>query len=76
MNKIKWTNQHGIKIEIVDRLAESGIRKIEFSSIKEIGNGYLIYGENETYIPFHRIIKVTKDGKVIWKKRFPNTRPS
>ena len=56
-------------VEIIDRKGhEENVKRIPVSDITFIGKGHFNYGKSDTYIPFHRIERVLRNGKVIWER--------
>ncbi|RLI82659.1 DUF504 domain-containing protein [Archaeoglobales archaeon] len=69
LNYFKWNPEEDIrevKIEFIDR--PKGIRVIGGDSVGEIGHKF-IYLDDETPLPYHRIVRITYKGEVWWKKR-------
>lgn len=72
LNKIKWKKYgKNVFIEIIHRGALKNRKLIPFESITEISKGHFCYGEDNTYIPFHRIQRILRNNKVIWKCEKP-----
>lgn len=70
MNMILWhpeMEKNRSKISYIHRGARGNIKTINGSLIDRTDNGFLIL-KDETQIPFHRIIKIEYDKKIIWKK--------
>ncbi len=71
LNKIKWDkreNPEDYKIYYFDRI-ENKLIPLRFEEIKEIDGNFLrLDREEETFIPLHRIKKVTKKEKVVWER--------
>jgi len=68
LSKLKWKKENAI-IEIIHREGKKElIKRIELKDVTYIGKGHFEYGKNETYIPFHRIKRIVKDGLIIWEK--------
>ncbi len=72
LNKLKWKGCLG-KIEIIIKHRGSqGDRKvISGRSITEVKKSYFMYkiGDNETFIPLHRVLEVRMGKKVLWKRK-------
>jgi len=69
LNKIKWDkreNPDDYKIYYLDRV-EKKLIPIKFDEILEIEGSFLKL-EEDKFIPLHRIKKVTKKDKVVWKR--------
>ncbi len=69
LNYFKWNPEEDInevKIEFIDR--PRGIREIGGESVKEIGHKF-IYLDDETPLPYHRIVRITYRDEVWWEKR-------
>ena len=56
------------KISYIHRGAQGNIKTIQGTDIERIENGFLVLND-ETQIPFHRIIKIEYENKQIWKKK-------
>jgi len=71
LNKIKWDkreNPEDYRIYYFDRI-EKKLIPIKFDEILKMESGFLeLRREEETFIPLHRIKKVTKKDKVIWER--------
>jgi len=71
LNKIKWDkreNPDDYSIGYWDNIDKKLIF-IDFSEIKKIeGNFLLLDGDEETYIPIHRVKEVRKKEKIVWKR--------
>lgn len=55
------------KISYIHRGAPGNIKTISGRRVENMEKGFLVL-EDETHIPFHRIIKIEHNQKVIWKK--------
>ena len=70
INMVLWHPEMEINrsiISYIHRGAHGNIKTIHGSLIDRIENGFLIL-KDETQIPFHRIIKIEYDQKILWKK--------
>ena len=68
LTKLKWKGEN-VKIEIVYREGKQELTKfIELKDVTSIAKGHFEYGKNGTYIPFHRIRRIVKNGITIWKR--------
>ncbi|RLG22410.1 DUF504 domain-containing protein [Methanosarcinales archaeon] len=66
LNKFKWTNSlDGVEVVYIHRGAPNNMRRISGYDIVEIGAGFFTL-KNGTRIPYHRIVEIRKDGKVVW----------
>ncbi|MCD6403465.1 MAG: DUF504 domain-containing protein [Candidatus Aenigmarchaeota archaeon] len=66
--RIFWKKEKAI-IEIVDRIdGKVNIKTISSKDITYVGKGHFNYGRDDTYIPFHRVLFIRKNGKIIWRK--------
>ena len=75
VNKILWSvNKEDLKdyyLIIIDRVAQSGFKKIPFSKIVAIDNAYVyIMSDNNDIcaIPIHRIVKILKVNTIIYDR--------
>jgi hypothetical protein len=69
LNYFIWNPAEDVRevtIEFVDR--PKGIRTIKGDSIKDVGHKF-IYLDDETPLPYHRIVRITYKGTVWWEKR-------
>lgn len=70
LNMILWHPEMDVektRITYVHRGARGNLKTISGSSIESLEGGFLILKEG-TYIPYHRIVKIESDKKVLWKK--------
>ena len=70
LNMVFWHPEMEIdhtKVSYIHRGAPGNIKKISGTSIERIDNGFLVLND-EKQIPFHRIIKIEYEDKLIWKK--------
>lgn len=72
LNEIKWTGRDLSKCTIyyINRGSPDDIGIVEGSQIKEIDKGFLILEgiPYETYIPYHRIIRMEYEDQIIFEK--------
>lgn len=70
LNEIKWTGNDLSKCKIyyINRGSPDDTAAVEGNQIIEIGKGFLILEgvPYERYIPYHRIIKIEYDDKIIF----------
>jgi uncharacterized protein (UPF0248 family) len=69
---MKW-HEGGLEraiLLIVHRGAPNNIKEIQGRHITELGRGFMTVGqgENAVQIPYHRIVKIVVDGKVVWER--------
>jgi uncharacterized protein (UPF0248 family) len=70
INMILWHPDMQItqtKITYIHRGALENLKTISGNSIERIDRGFLILKEG-TQIPFHRVVKITYNNKILWKK--------
>ena len=70
LNMVLWHPEMEIeraKISYVHRGTRENIKTIRGSSIDRLEGGFLI-SKDGTQIPFHRIIKIEYDNKIVWMK--------
>jgi len=70
LNMILWHPEMEIdhaKVSYIHRGAPGNIKTIQGFIIDKIENGFLLLND-ETQIPFHRIIKIKYEDKLIWEK--------
>ena len=71
LNKIKWDKREKpaeYNIFYFDGILKKLI-SILYIKIKRIEGLFMIYNEEETNIPLHRIKKVTKNNVVVWERK-------
>ena len=77
LNKIKWTNKESYSdyyIIYLHRGVPLNQKEICFDKIIKITPSFIIFKSNEfneeTYIPFHRILKIynKKTDEILWEK--------
>ena len=73
LNKILWSDKENIsnyEIILVDRLAQSGMKRINLANVNEITQDSIILKINNKVvrIPIHRIVAILKNGEVFWKR--------
>ncbi len=69
LNEYKWrpdTDFSKIVVYYIDRLAPEGYAVLHGSDIVDMGDMFIF--TREGMIPYHRVIKIEYDGKVIWKR--------
>ncbi len=70
INMILWHPDMRItetKITYIHRGVPGNLKTINGDSIARLERGFLILKEG-TQIPFHRIIKISNNNKILWKK--------
>ena len=70
INMILWHPEmeiNEIKITYIHRGAPEDLKRINGNSIERIERGFLIFNEG-TQIPYHRIVKIEINNKILWKK--------
>lgn len=70
LNMVLWHPEMEIeraKISYIHRGTRENIKTIPGSSIDRLEGGFLILKDG-TQIPFHRIIKIEYDNKIVWMK--------
>jgi uncharacterized protein (UPF0248 family) len=70
INMILWHPDMEItetKITYIHRGAPKNLKTINGESIVRLEMGFLILKE-DTQIPFHKIVKITNNNKILWKK--------
>ncbi len=69
LNEYKWrpdTDFSLIEVEYIDRLSPKGIAVLHGSEIKDMGDKFIFTVDG--MIPYHRVIRILYDGKVIWER--------
>lgn len=70
INMILWHPDMEItetKITYIHRGAPENLKTINGDSFVRFERGFIILKE-DTQIPFHRIVKITNNNKILWKK--------
>ncbi len=72
LNKLKWHPDEDIEeaeVTIIHRGAPRDRKTIEGNDIGDIGSEFfeIKLNENSVRIPYHRILKIEKDGEIIWE---------
>lgn len=74
LNRLKWHPRLSLgraRITIAHRGPPSGTKVIEGKDILELGRAFMrvASSEGEVEIPYHRVIKIEAQGRIIWRKR-------
>ncbi|MEM2128100.1 MAG: RNA repair domain-containing protein [Candidatus Methanosuratincola sp.] len=74
LNKIKWSSGGGLGgygIVIVHRGSPGNRRVIRGEDVTDIAPRALICSEGgeEVVIPYHRVVALIRDGRVVWNRR-------
>ncbi len=70
INMILWHPEMDIeetKITYIHRGIPGNLKTIDGKSIEKLEGGFLILKEG-THIPYHRIVKIEFNNKILWKK--------
>jgi uncharacterized protein (UPF0248 family) len=70
INMILWHPEmdiNEIEITYIHRGAPGDLKKINGNSLERVERGFLILNEG-TQIPYHRIVKIEINNKILWKK--------
>ena len=70
LNKLKWDKKYEfskVKIYYVSRGDANNIAILQGNEIKNLGKMFI--ETTKTFIPYHRIIKIEYEGKVIYEKK-------
>lgn len=73
LNRLKWDPKFKLesaKVTILHRGAPGDTRLIGGNEVLSMGRGFMrvLSPEGEVDIPYHRVLKIEVNGKVIWKK--------
>jgi uncharacterized protein (UPF0248 family) len=77
LNKLIWDSRENIanyKLTFIHRGAPGDVKTIPCSLIREVRISWFTYGnegEEETIIPFHRVLEIRNatTGEAIWRKK-------
>jgi uncharacterized protein (UPF0248 family) len=70
-NEHKWHrgDLDELRVTVRHRGAPGGERVVYGARIEEVtANGLVIDGDDETFLPYHRVLRVTGTEGVIWKR--------
>jgi len=70
LNKLKWDKKYDfskVKIYYVSRGDANNIAVLQGNEIKNLGKMFI--ETTKIFIPYHRIIKIEYEGKVIYEKK-------
>jgi len=73
LNRLRWHpefNLRDAKVTILHRGLPGDIRVIEGSDIEELGPAFMrvVTPEGEVEIPYHRILRIEAQGRILWQK--------
>ncbi len=72
LNRLKWSskNLEKSRVTILHRGAPHDRRTIDGVDILELGKGYMRVKspEGDVDIPYHRVLKIEIEGRVIWER--------
>ena len=70
LNQIKWDKRLRGKDFTIEYIDLGKLVSIPYTAIKKIEGLFMVImkGDEETYIPLHRIRIVKKNGEVIWQR--------
>jgi uncharacterized protein (UPF0248 family) len=68
INRIKWDKKENPAEYVFYYLDKKELKPLKFSEIKRVEGTFLVVGDDETYIPMHRIKRVEKKGKLIFER--------
>jgi uncharacterized protein (UPF0248 family) len=68
INKLKWDKKENPKEYVFYYLDKKELKQLKFEEIKRLDGTFLVVGEDETYIPMHRVREVRMLGKLIWRR--------
>ena len=69
LNEYKWrpdTDFSKIEVEYIDRLKPEGFATIRGENIVDMGDKFIF--TRVGMIPYHRVIRIKYDGKIIWER--------
>ncbi|MBI5065018.1 DUF504 domain-containing protein [Candidatus Woesearchaeota archaeon] len=70
LNKIKWDKKENPEDYKIYYLDFKKLTELNYTKIKRLDEGFFVIERNgqETFIPLHRIKKVTRKGEVVWQR--------
>lgn len=72
LNKIKWETTpptlQGVRVFYLNRGAPADESILESRQILDVGQSFLDLDDG-TRLPHHRILRIERDGVVVWKRR-------
>ena len=72
LGKLKWEKRMGgTEVIILHRGAPGNRKVIKGEDITSVKKDHFTYrkGREEGFIPHHRVVKIRKGGKVLWKRK-------
>ena len=72
LDELKWHPSKSLShvyIVYIHRGANKNRRMVAATNIKLERSFFVIRGEKEVRIPYHRIIEIRRDNKTIWRRR-------
>lgn len=72
LNRLRWdAREQGSTVVLAVRVRRRGVEQVEeheFSAVTEVAAGGVILADG-TFLPFHRVVGVSLDGRVVWPQR-------
>ncbi|MFH1182095.1 MAG: DUF504 domain-containing protein [Candidatus Woesearchaeota archaeon] len=68
INKLKWDKKENPAEYVFYYLDKKELLPLQFKDIKRLDGTFLVVGDDETYIPMHRIRRVEKKGRLIFER--------
>jgi len=73
LNRLRWHPEFNLgdaKVTILHRGIPGDVRVIEGKDIKELGPAFMrvVTPEGEVQIPYHRILRIEAQGRILWQK--------
>ncbi len=69
LNEYKWrpdTDFSKVEVQYIDRLNPKGYAVLRGDDIVDLGDKFIF--TRQGMIPYHRVIRILYDGKVIWER--------
>lgn len=69
LNRILWSGEltrSSYSVVVIDRLSSSGFKIYELNTDVRLLDDRLVV--DNTIIPYHRVVAILKEGKVIWRR--------
>jgi uncharacterized protein (UPF0248 family) len=76
LNWLKWHERALAEAQIayVHRGAPNDTRVVSGAEVRDVGSWAFVLGEGarEATIPYHRVLRISRGGEVLWERRKPD----